>query len=171
MARRGLTRIRNGLGAFFRARLVRVSFVAVLPIVIVAIAPSLFGWRNVSPGASASMEDVHEAAKVLGELSTDLSSIAVAVLVGAGVLARERAKRALSDRFLVVTIACAFFAILSVYASIRLRIGVAVQMLGMGFYFNALLEQLLAQAIALVIALSLLVGIGASALFGPEADQ
>ncbi|MEP6784316.1 MAG: hypothetical protein ABI898_01090 [Sphingomonadales bacterium] len=149
----------------------RVSFVAILPVLIVGIAPAIFGWRIISPGESASSADLHEAAKVLGELSTDLSSIAVAVLVGLGILARERARRALSDRFLLVTIACAFFAILSVYASIRLRLGVAVQMLGMGFYFGKLVEQLLAQALALVIALSLLVSIAASAIFGLEDEK
>lgn len=169
MARRGTSSGR--IARFFSARLTRVSLVAVLPLLIVMIAPVIFGWQIITPGASASAADLHEAAKVLGDLSTDLASIAVALLVGLGVLARERAKRALSRRFLLVTIACAFFAILSVYASIRLRFGVAVQMLGMDYYFQKLAEQLVAQAMTLVIALSLLVGIAASAIFGTEGKR
>lgn len=167
MARRGASSS-GRIARFFGARLTRVSLVALLPLIIVMVAPAIFGWQIVTRDAAASANDLHEAAKVLGELSTDLASIAVAVLVGVGVLARERAKRTLSNRFLLVTIACAFFAILSVYASIRLRLGVAVQMLSIEFYFNKLVEQLLAQAMALVIALSLLVSIGASAIFGSE---
>ena len=173
MARRGTGTIRRRAGAWrwIDARLTRVSLVAVLPLVIVLIAPAIFGWQSISPGASASAADLHEAAKVLGELSKDLASIAIAVLVGLGVLARERAKRALSRRFLLVTIACAFFAILSIYASIRLRFNVAVQVLGMEYFFGELTKQLVAQAMTMVIALSLLVSIAASAIFGPESKR
>lgn len=173
MARRGAgtTRSRTGVRRWLDARLTRVSMVAVLPLVIVMIAPVIFGWQSISPGSSASAEDLHEAAKLLGDLSKDLAAIAVAVLVGLGVLARERAKRALSRRFLLVTIACAFFAILSIYASIRLRFNVAVQMLGMDYYFGKLTEQLVAQAMTMVIALSLLVSIAASAIFGSEGKR
>jgi hypothetical protein len=149
----------------------RVSLVALLPLIIVMIAPIIFGWQGMTPGASASAADIHEAAKLLGDLSMDLASIAIAVLVGLGVLARERAKRALSRRFLLVTIACAFFAILSIYASIRLRFNVAVQVLGMEYYFGKLTEQLMAQAMTMVIALSLLVSIAASAIFGSEGKR
>jgi hypothetical protein len=101
---------------------------ALLPLLVVLLLPAFAGWSSVLPEIFEPKGDPASVAELLGNLSLSLSSIAIASVVGAGILLRERAAN--TERAWPLSLSGVIVAagIIAVYSGYRFQVGVAEQL-------------------------------------------
>ena len=125
-----------------------------LPIVVVLLMPGLAGW---GPAIHLPVEPAKEtslAPEILAELSSDMNAIALAVIVGASVLLRERRGSSLSRDFWAGALLVVVTAVASCYAGFRFRFAVAEQILIVPLDLDMIGDRLAAQGALLLISIS-----------------
>lgn len=146
-----------------RRRLV-IGGLSILPLAIVALLPSLVDWGPAVPTVKRLGEEKSVAPEILADLSSDLISISVAIILGMAIVLREWRGRRFPVHLLAVagtTFACA---VGSAYAGFRFRFAIAEQIMAIPLDLEAIGDRLAVQAILLLFAVSGLVHSGLLAL-------
>ena len=154
------------LGGWVAMRFPKVAFdsrsglmigAALVPILIVLVLPIAARWGDVVPLVSELEQEQSVAPEILSDLSSDMTSIALAIIVGAAVLLREWRNRRAPKRMWIACILVIMFAAASCYAGIRFRFAVAEQILFIRLNLDLISDRLTAQGAFLLIAFSPLV--------------
>lgn len=127
---------------------------SLLPIFIVLILPVIAQWQDAVPLLAGPGHEESVAPEILAELSSDMTSIAIAVIIGAAVLLREWRDRYASKQLWIVTTAAVSFAAASCYAGVRFRFAIAEQILITPLDLDVIGDRLAAQGALLLAAFS-----------------
>lgn len=101
---------------------------ALLPLAVVLFLPAIAGWGRVLPEVFEPKGDATSVAELLGNLSLSLSSIAIATVIGAGIILRERAGTAGRGWPLALSTVIVGACFVAVYSGYRFQMALAEQL-------------------------------------------
>jgi hypothetical protein len=149
-------------------RTTHLVLLGLLPPAIIIFVPLLNGWGDALPPGVMLSGDRREASAMLADLSKDLAALALAVLVGVGILLREGPAGAKSLRFRAAALVALALALISIFASIRFRFAIAEQTLRAELMLDQIIDRLAVQAGSLLAAVSLLLVLTGATLLAEQ---
>jgi hypothetical protein len=163
--------MRNRFGEWLRSRGVALAAIALFPAIVATVLPMLGGWQPAVGAAAVRAPERDAIPDLLSSLSTDLGSLAVAILVGTVVLARERMKKGLSRSFSAVALAAVFLCTASVIAGLRFRFALIQQLCCIDQPYTHVVDRLGMQSSTLLAAFGLLASMAASIYLLPPSRK
>lgn len=129
---------------------------AALPTATVLAAQVFLPFRHALPDAFSPQGSSDAAAQVLANLALSLSSLAIAMLVGAAVVAREHATQSFARWRTIVLTVQVTAAVVAVYCGYRFQLSVAEQLGSYRLDLDRIADRLEAQASAVLVGASCL---------------
>ncbi len=152
-----------------------VAFATGAPVLAVTIIPWLARWTEVlDPVLRGEPNDERTLAAytdVLAGISSDLGTMAVAVIAGTAAIAGTGSPKWMTWRHLVVATCAVLLAIASYYAGIRFRFAIAEQIIASTLDFDRITDRLATQGFSLIIAVSMLLNLAVRRFVSSPRDQ
>jgi hypothetical protein len=163
--------MRNRFGQWPGFRSVLLAAIALCPAIVATILPMLGDWQPAVAAAAIRAPEREVIPDLLSSLSTDLGSLAVAILVGTVVLARERLKKGLSRAFSTAALTSVLLCTASVIAGLRFRFALIQQLCCIDQPYTQVVDRLGMQSATLLAAFGLLAAMAASIYLLPPTKR
>ena len=143
-----------------------IIFATLAPILAVTVIPLVARWKDVLDpilrGEPTDERIMSAYTDVLLGISSDLGSLAIAVIAGTAAIAGAGSHKWMARRHAVVATCSILLSIGSYYAGIRFRFAVAEQIMASAFDFDKIADRMATQGFCLIVAISLLLNLAVS---------